>query len=101
MTVMTLLRHPGVFALGMVPGLGLFSLLLGRLLDRHHDVTMAALVGLMAGSLRALWPWQDESRTLLSPEQPLVPVLLVAVGAALVVGIQAIARRRVGEVPAT
>lgn len=95
------MTYLGVFLVGMVLGLGLFSLLLGRLLDRHHDVTMAALVGLMAGSLRALWPWQDESRALLSPQDPLVPVLLVVLGAAIVVGIQVVARRRVIEVPAT
>ena len=88
-----------VFALGMVIGLGLFSLLLGRLLERHHDVTMAALVGLMAGSLRALWPWQDETRGLLGPEAPLIPLVLVAIGAAVVLGIHAFARRRVEVAP--
>lgn len=47
-----------VFAIGIVLGLGIFVPLLRRLLRRHHDVTMAALTGLMAGSLRALWPWK-------------------------------------------
>lgn len=44
-------------AAGAVVGLALFSHLLGRLLERHHDVTLGALMGLMAGSLRVLWPW--------------------------------------------
>ncbi|MEX0757605.1 MAG: DUF368 domain-containing protein [Acidimicrobiia bacterium] len=88
------LAYLAVFAVGMVIGLGTFSLVLGGLLARSHDVTMAALVGLMAGSLRALWPWQDDERGLLSPVDPLVPVLFVALGAAVVVGIQAVAWRR-------
>lgn len=83
-----------VFAVGMVVGLGSFSLVLSRLLARHHDPTMAVLVGLMAGSLRALWPWQDESRALLAPTDPIVPVLLVLAGAVAVVSIQVFARRR-------
>jgi putative membrane protein len=47
----------GVFLLGAVVGLGLFSQVLHWALRRHHDVILAALVGLMAGSLRVLWPW--------------------------------------------
>ncbi|WP_094545131.1 DUF368 domain-containing protein [Rubricoccus marinus] len=45
------------FALGAGLGLGLAAKALSWLLDRHHDVTMTVLVGLLAGSLRALWPW--------------------------------------------
>lgn len=90
----------GIFAVGMVIGLGSFSLLLGRLLARRHDATMAALVGLMAGSLRALWPWQDESRALLSPSDPVVPVLLAIAGALFVAGIQVFAWRRARNQPA-
>ncbi len=53
-----------VFGLGAVIGLGLFSLVLGWLLRRYHDRTMVVLVGLMVGSLRALWPWLDTGRGL-------------------------------------
>jgi putative membrane protein len=52
---------------GAAVGLGLFSKLLDYLLQHRHDATMAALVGLMAGSLRALWPYQDADRRLLAP----------------------------------
>lgn len=55
------------FIAGAALGLGLFSGLLGHLLDRRHDATMAVLVGLMAGSLRALWPWLDDDRLMLAP----------------------------------
>lgn len=48
----------GVFAVGLVLGVASFVPLLRFLLAKHHDLTMAALTGLMAGSLRALWPWK-------------------------------------------
>lgn len=83
-----------VFAVGMVIGLGSFSLILGRLLGRHHDFTMAMLVGLMAGSLRALWPWQDEARDLLAPSDPWVALLFAAIGVGVFGTIQAVALRR-------
>lgn len=89
-----------VFAAGMVVGLGSFSLLLGRLLATRHDATMAVLVGLMAGSLRALWPWQDDDRGLLAPSEPLVPLLFGVLGAVVVIAIQVVSARRVAN-PAT
>jgi putative membrane protein len=49
--------YVGTFALGAALGLGAAAKLLSWLLDRHHDLTMAVLVGLLTGSLRALWPW--------------------------------------------
>lgn len=55
------------FCAGAAVGLGLFSRVLNWLLEHWHDLTMAALVGLMAGSLRALWPWQDADRGLRMP----------------------------------
>jgi putative membrane protein len=56
------------FGAGAAVGLGSFSLLLGASLRRFHDETMAVLVGMMLGSLRALWPWQTDTRALLSPD---------------------------------
>ena len=49
----------GAVALGILLGLALFVPWLRKLLRHHHDLTMAALTGLMAGSLRALWPWKS------------------------------------------
>ncbi len=48
-----------VFGLGATVGLALFSSALGYLLDRHHDAVLAALIGLMIGSIRVLWPWPN------------------------------------------
>lgn len=46
-----------LFAVGAMLGLGLFSRLLQRLLERWRDAVIAVVMGLMAGSLRVLWPW--------------------------------------------
>jgi putative membrane protein len=76
-----------VFMVGAAIGLGGFSKLLHYLLRSHHDATMAALVGLMAGSLRAIWPYQDEARNLQAPpsvESILIVAILAAVGFAVV-----------------
>jgi putative membrane protein len=54
-------RHPVpllVFLAGIGLGLATAVPLLRHLLRRQHDLTMAALTGLMAGSLGALWPWK-------------------------------------------
>ncbi len=48
-----------LFGIGCVVGLALFSRLLRWLLQHHHDMTYAALLGLMLGSLRRLWPLQQ------------------------------------------
>ena len=45
--------------IGAIIGLALFSSLLNHLLDNHHDLVMAVLIGLMFGSLRVLWPWPN------------------------------------------
>ncbi|MCP4448354.1 MAG: DUF368 domain-containing protein [Myxococcales bacterium] len=49
----------GIFLGGIALGVVTFVPLLKRVLASHHDLTMAALTGLMAGSLRALWPWKS------------------------------------------
>ena len=46
-----------LFALGAALGLAVFSRLLQRLLGHWRDAIIAVLMGLMAGSLRVLWPW--------------------------------------------
>ena len=85
-----------VFMVGAVVGLAGFSTLLARLLRDHHDTVMAALVGLMAGSLRVLWPWPDGAETarLSAPTDALGPVLLAITGLVVVLAIAAMARTR-------
>jgi putative membrane protein len=86
----------GAFSLGCVLGLALFSTLLSWLLDNFHHFVIAALIGLMIGSMRVLWPWPGgtETTTLAAPSgDVVVPVLLAVVGLVVVVGVDAIARQ--------
>lgn len=53
------LANAALVALGCVIGLAVFSNLLGWVLERAFNVVMAALIGLMIGSLRVLWPWPN------------------------------------------
>ncbi|NQV07796.1 DUF368 domain-containing protein [bacterium] len=80
-----------VFGIGAIIGLALFSTLLDWLLEHHHDTVMAALIGLMAGSLRVLWPWPDGVDTASvswpSADQWLTKTLWALAAAALVLGI--------------
>jgi putative membrane protein len=85
-----------VFALGCVVGLGLFSQLLHWALATRHDAVMAALIGLMVGSTRVLWPWPAgvDSTALGTPAGPvLMPVVMAVGGFVLVVGFDFFARR--------
>lgn len=72
-----------VLGAGMVLGLALFSQLLSWALENHHDQVIAALIGLMAGSLRVLWPWPNglDSTALDTPGSNVVGVTLLAVAA--------------------
>ncbi|RFU19110.1 DUF368 domain-containing protein [Geodermatophilus marinus] len=79
------LAYLGAFAAGAALGLGLFVKALQAALRRHHALTLAVMTGLMAGSLRALWPWQDEDRGLLAPDDGALPMLALAVGVGLAV----------------
>lgn len=87
----------GVFALGCIVGLALFSQLLDWSLTNHHDVVVAAMVGLMIGSFRVLWPWPGgvDSTELGTPAGNwYVPVLLGLVAAAVVAGLTLLVERR-------
>ena len=86
----------GALAAGCVVGLALFSSVLTWALDHHHDLVIAAMVGLMLGSLRVLWPWPGGTNTtdLAAPSGDVaVPVLLALVGAAVVVAVELVAVR--------
>lgn len=91
------LAYIAVFVAGAVVGLGLFARLLEWLLENRFDGTMAVLVGLMLGSLRALWPWQDADRGFEAPpmDASVVVVLgLALLGFAVVTALARLAERR-------
>ena len=52
-----------VFVTGIAVGILSFSRLLNWLLVNAHSTTMAALIGLMLGSLRKIWPFQITTPT--------------------------------------
>lgn len=86
----------GVFLLGCIIGLALFSQVLHWALSEHYDTVMAALIGLMLGSLRVLWPWPGgvESTELAVPSESVgVPILLAVGGFVLVLGIEWVSKR--------
>ncbi len=48
-----------IFLVGATIGLGAFSTVLNHLLERYEPTVLAALLGLMIGSFRVLWPWPN------------------------------------------
>lgn len=86
----------GVFVLGAIVGLALFSQLLHRALRDHYNTVMAVLIGLMIGSVRVLWPWPlgVESTAIEAPDGHIAEAVVATVAAFLfVLGIEALARR--------
>ena len=84
------------FGSGMVIGLALFSQFLHLALQRYHDLVMAVLIGLMAGSVRVLWPWPGgvESTAIELPQDEwVIAVVLAAVAFVIVVVVGAYAQR--------
>ena len=77
----------GVFALGAIVGLFSFALFMQYLLINFRAITLAAMTGLMLGSLRALWPWQSDTAELLAPTRPGGPILAFGVGFLMVTGL--------------
>lgn len=69
----------GVFVLGAIVGLALFVRVVQYLLTTFRALTLSLMTGLMAGSLRALWPWQGEERDLIAPGEDAGSVVLATV----------------------
>jgi len=84
------------FSIGCVIGLALFSTLLNWLLEHYHRWVIAAMIGLMIGSMRVLWPWPNgtNTTTMSAPSgDVVVPILLAVAGATIVVAVDLIATR--------
>ena len=86
-----------VFIAGCVTGLALFSQILHWSLVHHERTVLAGLIGLMVGSLRVLWPWPDGTSGNAPLELPsgdvVIPILIAAVGFAVVLVITAVGER--------
>ncbi|MBB5921318.1 putative membrane protein [Actinoalloteichus hoggarensis] len=88
------LPYIGAFMLGAVIGLATFVKVLQWLLEHHRQVTLAVMTGLMIGSLRALWPWQDADSVAQAPDGDVLPVLLLVLAGASVVLVVIFAEQR-------
>ncbi|MFM1953415.1 MAG: hypothetical protein RL187_624 [Actinomycetota bacterium] len=75
----------GLFLLGALTGLALFVRVLQYVLTQYRAATLALMTGLMAGSLRALWPWQNQAREIAPPGPDVLPVALFAVAGFVVI----------------
>jgi putative membrane protein len=64
-----------VFGLGCGVGLLSFSHLLHYTLRRHYIPTIAALTGLMLGSLNKVWPWKQVVETLTKSDGEAIPLV--------------------------
>lgn len=83
----------GVFMIGAITGVALFIKILSYILEHHRTITLTVMAGLMLGSLRALWPWQDSEATLLAPSGVTWPIILaIVIGAAVVALVMIIER---------
>lgn len=86
-----------VFALGCAVGLALSGSGLNWLLNHHHDLVLALMIGLMVGSLRLLWPWPSglggTAMAWPTAGTALLPIVLGVAGFALVLLADHLARR--------
>ena len=101
---------------GALVGIVLFANLLSWLLKKHHDITVAVLVGFMIGSLNKIWPWKETLKTIivegeLKPlvEKNILPsisntddrfwmaLLMVAIGIVLILLIELILTKKPSE----
>ena len=94
------LVYIGVFALGAITGLASFVQLISWLLEHHRRSTLLVMSGLMVGSLRALWPWQESAGddhgpgALVAPYDPVLgPIMLTLLGAGVVAALVVVEAR--------
>ena len=85
-----------LFAFGAVVGLAAFVSVLRWLLDHRARITLIVIVGLMVGSLRALWPWQGDNRELLAPTTQVGLAVALFLAGIAVVAVLIVVERRFG-----
>ena len=91
------LGYLGLFVIGAIFGLLSFAMVMKWFLDNYRALTLSLMIGLMIGSLRALWPWQDEYREPLGVTDPTGTVVALLLGAgvvALTIGLERYLRSR-------
>ncbi len=84
----------GLFVLGAIIGLFTFASFMRWLLVKYRVVTLSAMIGLMIGSLAALWPWQSETGQLQEVESPAGTIIGFLLGGLAVTSIMLVERSR-------
>jgi len=100
-----LLKVLFLFTMGSILGLIFLSNLLGSLLKKHKSITIALIVGFIAGSLRGVWPWRIKSQQLeeidkiavyipeVNNENSLITVVYIIIGILFVVVLETFANK--------
>ena len=99
-----------IYVACMLTGIGVgllsFARVMSFLLRKFPTATMGALVGLMVGCLRAIWPYQMQAEGRIVNYLPqtwgsaeLIPLVAVAIGIVLVIVLQVVGNRseRIGD----
>jgi len=95
------------FGLGCLAGVAAFSRFLGWLLHKWHDTVLAALIGLLFGSLWRIWPYQHLTTTIVRDKPRVIAatpywpanlefgvLALILAGLAMVLVVEFAAQRR-------
>ena len=100
----------GWVLIGAVVGLVVFAQVLGWLFEHYHDLTVAALTGLMIGSLRKIWPWKVDVAWIIDRHGAKLPTvqtnvlpamnveLMIAIGLAIIGMVVVIILEKMAEI---
>lgn len=94
-----------VFMAALVVGIATFTRFLKWLFARFHDATLAALIGIMLGSLRVLWPFKTvDAEGVATNSLPaaldttfVVTLVCAVVGLGLVIGLERLGNARANK----
>ena len=81
------------FGVGVLLGLAAFARILSITLQHHHSAVIATLIGVMLGSLAAIWPWQTNEGALQAPVFDItfiIVIVLATLGFIAVLGLEKI-----------
>ena len=63
-----------IFSAGAIIGLLAFTKLLSKLLEKHSLIVTAFMGGVVAGSLRKIWPWKETVLTTIDRHGDVIPI---------------------------
>jgi len=85
--------YVAIFGTGCIIGIASFARVMSWLFKRHQALTLAAMIGIMIGALRAIWPWKlgdphvGVINAMPTSGEVAGPLTAFAVGLVLVVGL--------------